>query len=192
MRLNTNAQPDCPCDTASYHIPTADYAAGWVALQISTPYGQPTLVWHRLDEPYPSTTPHAHDGAKRFNPLPTFWRIASLTCRQNVFALSARGVRDADWDGLQGANRSHSRCYGEDLQRRRPPKSAPARPRRDRKHVLRLQVRTLHASAATLCALQPPEDTIERLSGSRWCASCHGVWAVRATCSHWLRHTGWR
>jgi len=27
-------------------------------------------------------------------------------------------VRDADWDGLQGANRSHSRSYGEDLQRR--------------------------------------------------------------------------
>jgi len=35
-----------------------------------------------------------------------------------VFAISARGVRDADWDGLQGANRSHSRSHGEDLQRR--------------------------------------------------------------------------
>jgi len=42
-----------------------------------------------------------------------------------------RGVRDADGDRLQGANRSHS--HGEDLQRRSPPKSAPARPRRDRK-----------------------------------------------------------
>ena len=57
---------------------------------------------------------------------------------ENVFAISARDVRDADWDGLQGANRSHSRSYGEDLQRRRPPKSAPARPCRDRKHVLRV------------------------------------------------------
>jgi len=35
-----------------------------------------------------------------------------------VFAISARGVRDANWDGLQGANRSHGRSHGEDLQRR--------------------------------------------------------------------------
>lgn len=27
------------------------------------------------------------------------------------------------WDGLQGANRSRSAGYGEDLQRRRPPKA---------------------------------------------------------------------
>jgi len=30
----------------------------------------------------------------------------------------------ADRDGLQGANRSHSRRYGEDLQHGRPPKAA--------------------------------------------------------------------
>jgi len=41
-------------------------------------------------------------------------------------------VRDADWDGLQGAKRSDTRRYREHLQRRRPPKSAPTRPRRDR------------------------------------------------------------
>jgi len=33
----------------------------------------------------------------------------------------------ADRDGMQGANRSHSRSYGEDLQRGRPPESADAR-----------------------------------------------------------------
>ena len=36
-------------------------------------------------------------------------------------------MRNADRDGLQGANHSHSRSYGEDLQRGRPPESAEAR-----------------------------------------------------------------
>ncbi len=30
-------------------------------------------------------------------------------------------MRAVHRDGMQGANRSHSRSYGEDLQRRRPP-----------------------------------------------------------------------
>ena len=33
------------------------------------------------------------------------------------------------WDGLQGANHSHSPSYGEDLQRRRPPKAKMRDPR---------------------------------------------------------------
>jgi hypothetical protein len=33
-------------------------------------------------------------------------RLLSNLAIQNVFAISARGVRDADWDGLQGAIRS--------------------------------------------------------------------------------------
>jgi hypothetical protein len=36
-------------------------------------------------------------------------------------------ARASDWDGPQGANRSHSLGYGEDLQRRGPPKSEDAR-----------------------------------------------------------------
>ncbi len=39
---------------------------------------------------------------------------------------AGQGVRDADRDGLQGANHRHSRSYGEDLQRRRPPEAADA------------------------------------------------------------------
>src|SRR5574344_1698230 len=46
------------------------------------------------------------------------------------------GVRDADRDGLQGANHRHSASYGEDLQHRRPPEAATAHPRGDREHVL--------------------------------------------------------
>jgi hypothetical protein len=42
---------------------------------------------------------------------------------------SPRGRAPSVWDGLQGANHSHSSCYGEDLQRRRPPKAGVRDPR---------------------------------------------------------------
>ena len=47
---------------------------------------------------------------------------------QGISARIERQAGAADRDGLQGANHSHSRSYGEDLQRRRPPEAAPAHP----------------------------------------------------------------
>jgi len=32
-------------------------------------------------------------------------------------------ARAARWEGMQGVNRSHSHCYGKDLQRSRPPEA---------------------------------------------------------------------
>ena len=48
-------------------------------------------------------------------------RLASkigVTATLNEFLAGGRALLR---DGMQGANRSHSRSYGEDLQRRRPP-----------------------------------------------------------------------
>jgi len=59
----------------------------------------------------------------------TLWLAsgASLVRLQGSSAKPERQAGAAVWDGLQGANRSHSRRYGEDLQHSRPPETADAR-----------------------------------------------------------------
>ena len=88
-------------------------------LSITTPTGPKPNP-----KPPPSTAPSAARAALKKSPHVPLRHWVLRTCSR----FPREGVRDADRDGLQGANHRHSRSYGEDLQRRRPPEAAPAHP----------------------------------------------------------------
>ena len=84
------------------------------------------------ERPYPGTCRNGLHGKP-----PRSWRFHLEKFIRTCLRSPREGVRDADRDALQGANRSNSGRYCEDLQRRRAPEAAPAHPRGDRKHVLK-------------------------------------------------------
>ncbi len=78
--------------------------------------------------------------------LAHFFKHCAHTRCSTCSRFPREGVRDADRDGLQGANHRHSHSYGEDLQRRRPP--------RPRLHTREEIVNTFLAGAAPRHGIQ--------------------------------------